>query len=158
MSGECNICGKWGCVESNHLKEGKMNDIKKEFEEKGWNNDRVIKLLPCPFCGGEPELLHIGNDFKPKKRITIRCKKCRVERTEACLRHDFKWLEDVASKNWNNRSWIEQKLSDKNQERRSRIEAKILSYKSKKEASHIKEEKVMFGAIVSALQELLEDK
>lgn len=85
---------------------------KEDFEIKGWTDGKIVKLLPCAFCGGEPELLHIGNDYKPKKRITIKCKKCRVERTDAALHHDFNWLEDVAQKGWNDRSWIENEIRE----------------------------------------------
>ena len=72
-------------------------------EVNSWESGKVVRLKPCPFCGGKPKLLHIGNDFKEKKKIIIKCIECRVERTDAALRHDFTWLETIATENWNQR-------------------------------------------------------
>ena len=58
-------------------------------------------LWACPFCGGYPEMQHIGNDFGRVKKIKIKCPDCRVERIDATMKFDFKWLENVAIKNWN---------------------------------------------------------
>jgi Lar family restriction alleviation protein len=60
-------------------------------------------LLPCPFCGGSPEIIQQGNDFTKKRRITIRCSKCRVERSDAAMRNGIDWLEKAAIENWNQR-------------------------------------------------------
>lgn len=61
-------------------------------------------LLPCPFCGGLPEIRHIGNDCSQKRKITIRCPRCRIERTDATLSHPgFDWLDKVGAENWNQR-------------------------------------------------------
>ncbi len=60
-------------------------------------------ILPCPFCGEVPEVLRVGNDFTKKRKITIRCRGCRAERTDAALLRDMEWLEAVAIKNWNQR-------------------------------------------------------
>lgn len=68
-----------------------------------WDNTREIELSPCPFCGGEPVVKHIGNDYVKKRSIKVRCSKCRVERTDAALRHGFEWLENIAAENWNQR-------------------------------------------------------
>ena len=65
------------------------------------------ELLLCPFCGGEPEILRKGNDHRPKRSITIRCKGCRVERTDAAIRHGMEWLEGVAIDHWNKRPNVE---------------------------------------------------
>lgn len=61
------------------------------------------ELLPCPFCGSQPEIKRIGNDFTPKRKITIKCKKCRIERTDSAIRNGMDWLENVAIKQWNER-------------------------------------------------------
>lgn len=63
-----------------------------------------MELKNCPFCGSDNiEVKHIGNDFSKKRKITIKCKKCRCQRTDAALSHGFDWLEGVATRNWNNR-------------------------------------------------------
>ena len=61
------------------------------------------KLLPCPFCGGEPTKRYIGNTHTKKRSIRIKCSKCRVSRTDGMLKHDWEWLENVATNNWNQR-------------------------------------------------------
>lgn len=68
------------------------------------SNQELERLLPCPFCGGEPEMLRKGNNHRPKRSITIRCKGCRVERTDAAIRHGMDWLEHIATEHWNQRS------------------------------------------------------
>jgi hypothetical protein len=60
-----------------------------------------LGLMPCPFCGGEPEMLRKGNDHTKKRSITIRCPDCRVERTDAALIHSMAWLEELSTRNWN---------------------------------------------------------
>jgi len=70
---------------------------------KSWDGEREIELMDCPFCGGEPKIKHIGNDFRPRKKMEVKCSVCRVKRTDATLGHEFSWLEDVVAKNWNQR-------------------------------------------------------
>ena len=65
------------------------------------------KLLPCPFCGSAPVWHLIGNMFTRAQKIVVKCPKCRVQRTDAILNghgHTTEWLEDVAIKNWNQRT------------------------------------------------------
>ena len=65
------------------------------------------KLLPCPFCGSDPIWHLIGNGFTRSQKIVVKCPKCRVQRTDAILNghgHTIEWLEDVAVKNWNQRT------------------------------------------------------
>ncbi len=61
------------------------------------------KLLPCPFCGGEPEFITIGNDYTKKRSAEIKCTKCFVKRTTAALRFDLEWCGRKAIEAWNKR-------------------------------------------------------
>ncbi len=70
---------------------------------KAYDTDEKIGLSPCPFCGGEPKAIHKGNNFGKKRSVTIKCTRCRCQRTDAALRHDFAWVEKAAVKNWNQR-------------------------------------------------------
>lgn len=72
---------------------------------KSWYEGDEIELLPCPFCGRNPEILHKGNDHSKKREITIRCTNvhCRIQRTNASFGFGFDWLEAVAAKGWNKR-------------------------------------------------------
>lgn len=74
----------------------------KKYTFEAWDHT-TKELYECPFCGGEPEVRHNGNDYLRKKEIVIKCRKCRATRTDAALRHGFDWLEDVAVKAWNQR-------------------------------------------------------
>lgn len=79
-----------------------MRPIGRELE----NNMETKKpqtLLPCPFCGEAPKIIQVGNDFTKKRKITIKCPKCRAERTDASMRNGIDWLEKVAIENWNQR-------------------------------------------------------
>ncbi len=70
------------------------------------NNGNEFKhnpLLPCPFCGCSPELLFIGNNYTKSRKVIVKCKMCRVQRTDATLRHDQEWAAKVAINNWNQR-------------------------------------------------------
>lgn len=69
-----------------------------------WDNTREVELSPCPFCGGEPEMRHVGNDHMRKREIEIKCRNCSVKMRHATLRHGFGWLEDIASAAWNQRT------------------------------------------------------
>jgi len=60
--------------------------------------ETTIKLKPCPFCGGEAEMLYYGS----KGRI-IKCKKCLIQKRQKVLHKSVEWLEDKLIKDWNNR-------------------------------------------------------
>ena len=63
----------------------------------------MTELKTCPFCGGRAEKKRIGNDYTRKRSIEIRCTQCRVKRVDGAIRHGFDWLDEVATKNWNQR-------------------------------------------------------
>lgn len=70
---------------------------------KSPHTGKEIRLLDCPFCGAEPKLRYIGNNFVKKRSIEVKCPNCRIKRTDSALRHGFDRLEDVAMKGWNQR-------------------------------------------------------
>jgi hypothetical protein len=92
-----------------------MNDVEKAMY---WYNTGVADghqtaeveesnstpLLCCPFCGAQPKLTERGNDHTKKRSVTIKCPKCRIERTDAALKFDMAWLVKTATENWNNRA------------------------------------------------------
>jgi hypothetical protein len=62
------------------------------------------KFLPCPFCGDSPHVMPKGNSYTKKRSVTVKCKTCRIERTDAALSHGFDWLYKVAAESWNSRT------------------------------------------------------
>jgi len=67
-------------------------------------DDKPIYLSPCPFCGGNASLKHIGNDHTKKRTIEIKCGgKCRATMVNSALLRDFAWLENVSVSAWNQR-------------------------------------------------------
>jgi hypothetical protein len=61
------------------------------------------KLLPCPFCGGEPEFITIGNYHTKSRKAQIECTKCHVRRTTGTIRNDLEWCGRKAIEAWNAR-------------------------------------------------------
>lgn len=74
----------------------------KKYKFKTWAGE-TSELFACPFCGGEPELGHKGNELTKKRIIQIKCKKCRCVRIDAAIYYGFGFLEETAVKNWNQR-------------------------------------------------------
>ena len=70
---------------------------------KTFDGESEIGLLPCPFCGSDPIVSHIGNNHTKKRSIEIKCPCCRIHRKDSTLRFGFMWLELSAAKNWNRR-------------------------------------------------------
>lgn len=61
------------------------------------------KLLDCPCCGGEAELLFIGNSYTKKRSVTIKCTKCYIQRKDSTLRHTSEWIARASIRDWNSR-------------------------------------------------------
>lgn len=61
------------------------------------------ELKPCPFCGGDAELIFIGNDYCKSRKVQIKCKGCRVTIINGAIRFTQEWLVDVSVKAWNKR-------------------------------------------------------
>ena len=74
-----------------------MIEIKSPYTQK------IISLLPCPFCGSNPEMKFIGNEYTTKRSVKIICNECRISRTDSALKFGFEWLENVAAEYWNAR-------------------------------------------------------
>jgi len=70
---------------------------------KTWCGQKEIELDDCPFCGGEPKVMHIGNDHTKKRKIEVSCPKCRIKRIDAAIYHGFDFLEKIAAEHWNQR-------------------------------------------------------
>ena len=74
-----------------------------EYKYKAWNPGKEITLRECPFCGSKPKVSHIGNEFGKTRKIEIKCSCCRATKINAAMRFNFKWLENVAAEDWNQR-------------------------------------------------------
>ena len=62
-----------------------------------------IELKNCPFCNTDPEVKYTGNEATKTRTIQIKCPKCLVSRIDRTRLFTFKFLENVAVKQWNQR-------------------------------------------------------
>lgn len=78
---------------------------KVEYSDNNGNVFLADVMLPCPFCGCEPKITFIGNKATKSRKVTIKCtgSHCRVERTDATLRHDAEWCAKTCIESWNTR-------------------------------------------------------
>lgn len=60
------------------------------------------QLEPCPFCGGKP-IIQLKGNVKSHRKLTVKCSDCRIQRTDATLRHGEEWLFNIAIAAWNRR-------------------------------------------------------
>jgi len=56
------------------------------------------KMLPCPFCGGSPEITQQGAN-----QLTMKCQGCKVKFVQKVLRHTIEWLREKMISQWNTR-------------------------------------------------------
>jgi len=61
------------------------------------------ELKPCPFCGGEAELITRGNQYTKKRSAEIECGKCHTKQITGAIRGTIEWCKETAIKKWNNR-------------------------------------------------------
>ncbi len=73
------------------------------MEFQPFEGDKMIYLLVCPFCGSDPSIKHIGNNYTRARKIEIKCTACGIKRMDATIKHNFEWLERIAAENWNKR-------------------------------------------------------
>lgn len=56
------------------------------------------EMLPCPFCGGEPEIKQTGIN-----QMTVKCRGCLIGIEQGVLRFSFEWLREKLIEKWNKR-------------------------------------------------------
>lgn len=72
-----------------------------------------VKLLPCPFCGGEAEFVRDTERkdiFGSSDYVYVRCKKCHAQTTKIYYSAEFHKLDEeyaLAEKAWNTRKPME---------------------------------------------------
>lgn len=60
-------------------------------------------LLPCPFCGGIPELKFIGNEYTKSRTAEIKCNNCRATILNSTIHQDSVTVANWTINMWNNR-------------------------------------------------------
>lgn len=76
---------------------------KKTYTDHNGNKFLADAMLPCPCCGGESSLLFKGNSHTKSRSVTIKCKSCRLQRTDAAIRNSAEWCAKTALELWNTR-------------------------------------------------------
>lgn len=61
------------------------------------------KLKSCPFCGGEAEIIIIGNEYTKTRGVEIKCKTCKISRLQKVITQSHEWIIDKAIEHWNTR-------------------------------------------------------
>lgn len=62
------------------------------------------ELLPCPFCGGKPDVIIKGNNLTAKRSVIVKCTSCRVQRTNAGFITPIATLVKISTEQWNMRN------------------------------------------------------
>lgn len=74
-----------------------------EYRDNNGNAFMGAPLLMCPCCGSEPILIFNGNNYTKSRSVTIKCQKCRLQRTDGVMRFDHEWCAKVSIEHWNHR-------------------------------------------------------
>ena len=70
------------------------------------------QLLPCPFCGSEPEIYTIGAN-----KVEIKCPECLVQKQQKVLRNSQDWLKDKMINWWNTRTGMPSETTKSTEDR-----------------------------------------
>lgn len=81
-----------------------MKTNKLQQTPSGGSDERIVRLLPCPFCGETPRLTQIGNAHTPKRGIKIKCPTLGCVEFRTCvIRNTIEWAEERSLEKWNTR-------------------------------------------------------
>jgi len=75
-----------------------MNTEKLSSENETSNGILGAVMLPCPFCGGEPEIKQTG-----RNKLKLKCKRCIIGIEQKTIRYGLDWLEKRMIEDWNKR-------------------------------------------------------
>jgi hypothetical protein len=66
---------------------------------------KAIELLPCPFCGGEAEIIEYGNALTGWDKTETKCRCCNTVQTHKWLRYkfDYDFIMQKTVEAWNKR-------------------------------------------------------
>jgi hypothetical protein len=76
---------------------------KTEYKTHSGNVFLADVIISCPFCGGEPQLTFIGNDYSKKRKVEIKCMGCRVTLINDGIRSSSEQLAKWSIEAWNKR-------------------------------------------------------
>lgn len=67
----------------------------------------MIELKPCPFCGGEAELIESGNDYIGYNKTEIKCRSCSAKQTHRWIKfkYDYEFVHTKTIEAWNKRAY-----------------------------------------------------
>lgn len=64
-----------------------------------------VELKPCPFCGGEAEVILTGNSIAGYRRVEVRCDTCGMGRTYRIVKGTSSdTIRCQVAKKWNRRA------------------------------------------------------
>jgi len=101
----------------------KDNNYQPPTNENQTGSNDMPALEPCPFCGGDGELIIIGNDMTKRRSSEIKCTTfgCQSVQRVSAIRHPIDWCNEKAVEKWNARSYT--KTSTNNDKRDRLIDA-----------------------------------
>ncbi len=69
------------------------------------NDDSKIEVdvAPCPFCGGQPCITHIGNSYTNSQSILFSCPSCRIQRKNSAISMSIECCINKSVEQWNMR-------------------------------------------------------